>query len=183
MLDCLKLLRSWTSGGQRRYDVSSFTAKSAGTRATILYACVSSPKQREDLQRQCEYLKSQYPGAELIAEVGGGLNYKRKKMLALLERVMSGNVQCIVVAYKDRLFRFGFDLFAWICAKHSCEIVVLNKVKLSPERELVEDILAILHSFSARLYGFRKYKSEISQDSTLPRPDSPSNLENMAGSE
>ncbi len=172
-----------TSGGQRRYDVSSFTAKSAGTRATILYARVSSPKQREDLQRQCEYLKSQYPDAELISEIGGGLNYQRKKMLALLERVMSGNVQCIVVAYKDRLFRFGFDLFAWFCTKHSCEIVVLNQVKLSPDREMVEDILAILHCFSARLYGLRKYKSEIAQDESLPRPESPSNLEKMVSSE
>ena len=62
------------------------------------------------MQRQCEYLQSQYPDGELVKEVGGGLNYKRKKMLTILERIMSKNVKRIVVTYQDRLARFGFDL-------------------------------------------------------------------------
>jgi predicted site-specific integrase-resolvase len=169
-----------TPGGKRRYDISAFTTKSF--RPTIIYARVSSPKQRADLQRQCEYLQSKYPTAEVVSEVGGGLNYKRKKFLALLERVMSGDVERIVIAYKDRLARFGFDFFAWLCSQHSCEIVVLNQVELSPEREMVEDILAVLHCFSSRLYGFRKYKSEIVKDPDLPRAETPSNLEKMASS-
>ncbi len=155
----------------------------------ILYARVSSTKQKEDLQRQCEYLQSQYPDGELVKEVGGGLNYKRKKMLTILERVMSGNVKRIVVTYKDRLARFGFDLLQWLCTKHSCEIVVLHRVELSPEREMVEDILSILHCFSARLYGLRlrsipqeKYSSQISKDQSLPRKKSPSNLETVVSS-
>lgn len=172
-----------TSGGHRRYNVNGYTTKSARTRATILYARVSSQKQREDLQRQCEYLQSRYPEAELISEIGGGLNYKRKKMLAVLERVMSGDVERIVVAYSDRLLRFGFDLFDWFCTKHSCEIVVLNQVKLSPERELVEDILAILHCFSARLYGLRKYKSEITQDKSLSAGSTSSDMETVVSGE
>ncbi|NET28811.1 hypothetical protein [Okeania sp. SIO1I7] len=111
------------------------------------------------------------------------LTTNEKKMLAVLERVMSGNVQSIVVTYKDRLFRFGFDLLEWFCAHHNVRIVVLNKVELSPvcaafrlrsipkerKREMVEDILSILHCFSARLYGLRlrsipkeKYSSQIS---------------------
>lgn len=170
-----------TPGGQRRYDIRGFTTKSS--RLTIIYARVSSPKQREDLQRQCDYLESKYPGSEIIAEVGGGLNYKRKKFLALLERVMSGDIERIVIAYKDRLARFGFDFFAWLCAKNACEIVVLNQVELSPEREMVEDILAILHCFSARLYGLRKYKSEIAKDKDLPRAETPSNLEKVVSSD
>ena len=76
---------------------------------------------------------------------------------------MSGNVKRIVVTYQDRLARFGFDLLQWFCAKHSCEILVLHKVELSPQREMVEDILSIFHSFSARLYGLRKYSSQISK--------------------
>ena len=169
-----------TPGGKRRYDISAFTTKSS--RLTIAYARVSSPKQREDLQRQCNYLQSFYPTAEVVAEVGGGLNYKRKKFLALLERVMSGDIERIVIAYKDRFARFGFDFFAWLCSKNSCEIVVLNKVELSPHEEMVEDILAILHCFSARLYGLRKYKSEIAKDKDLPRRKTPSNLEKMVSS-
>jgi excisionase family DNA binding protein len=170
-----------TPGGQRRYDIRGFTTKSS--RLTIIYARVSSPKQREDLQRQCDYLESKYPRSEIIAEIGGGLNYKRKKFLALLERVMSGDIERIVIAYKDRLARFGFDFFAWLCAKNACEIVVLNQVELSPEREMVEDILAILHCFSARLYGLRKYKSEIAKDKDLPRAETPSNLEKVVSSD
>jgi len=97
------------------------------------------------LQCQSDYLQSQYPTAEIISEIGGGLNYKRKKFLALLERVMQGDIERIVIAYKDRLARFGFDFFAWLGAINSCQIVVLNQIELSPEREMVENILAILH--------------------------------------
>ena len=169
---CDRTLRYWeeqgkitairTAGGQRRYDITTYTTGTTGDRVIILYARVSSTKQKEDRERQCEYLQSQYPDGELVKEVGGGLNYKRKKMLTILERVMSGNVKRIVVTYQDRLARFGFDLLQWFCAKHSCEILVLHKVELSPEREMVEDILSILHCFSARLYGLRKYSSQIS---------------------
>ena len=95
---------------------------------------------------------------------------------------MQGDIERIVIAYKDRLARFGFDFFAWLCSLNSCEIVVLNQVELSPEREMVEDILAILHCFSARLYGLRKYTSVISKDKDLPRAETPSNLEKMARS-
>jgi predicted site-specific integrase-resolvase len=153
-----------------------------GTRSTILYARVSSPKQHEDLARQSEFLQSRYPSGELIAEIGCGLNYKRKKFIALLERVMSGDVERVMVAYKDRIARFGFDFFAWFCAQHACQLVVLNQVELSPEREMVEDILAILHCFSARLYGLKIYRTQIAKDSDLPQPSTPSNLENVASS-
>lgn len=169
-----------TPGGKRRYDITGFTIKSH--RQSVIYARVSSPKQREDLQRQCDYLQSQYPTAEIVAEIGGGLNYKRKKILALLERVMSGDIERIVIAYKDRLARFGFDFFVWLCAKNSCEIVVFNQIELSPQQEMVEDILAIMHCFSARLYGLRKYKSEIAKDQDLPRAETPSNLEKVVSS-
>ncbi|NEP77959.1 MAG: IS607 family transposase, partial [Okeania sp. SIO3B3] len=130
---CDRTLRYWeeqgkikairTAGGQRRYDITTYTTGTTGHRVIILYARVSSTKQKEDLERQCEYLQSQYPDGELVKEVGGGLNYKRKKMLAVLERVMSGNVQSIVVTYKDRLLRFGFDLLEWFCAHHNVRIV------------------------------------------------------------
>jgi predicted site-specific integrase-resolvase len=82
---------------------------------------------------------------------------------------MQGTIRGIVVAHKDRLARFGFDLFKWLCEQNGCEIVVLNETSLSPEAEMVEDILAILHCFSSRLYGLRKYKSAVSQDPDLPK--------------
>jgi predicted site-specific integrase-resolvase len=87
-----------------------------------------------------------------------------------LERVRKGDVGFIVVAHKDRLARFGFDLISWLCEQDGTKIVVLNQDGLSPERELVEDILAIVHVFSCRLYGLRKYKSAIKEDPDLSKP-------------
>ena len=122
-----------------------------------------------DLDRQIEYLTARYPDGEVVSEIGGGLNFKRKKILAVLERIMSGDVKRLVVAHKDRLARFGFDLFRWLCEQNGCELVVLNESSLSPSEEMVEDILAILHCFSSRLYGLRKYKAQMQEDSDLPK--------------
>jgi putative resolvase len=158
-----------TPSGQRRYNVQSYTAKSGSVRATVIYARVSSRAQQPDLNRQIAAVANLYPDAEIISEIGGGLNFKRKKLLALLERVMQGTVGRIIIAHKDRLARFGFDLYRWLCEQHGCEIVVLNETSLSPEQEMVEDILAILHCFSSRLYGLRKYKSQVKEDPDLPR--------------
>ncbi|BDT14880.1 transposase [Limnospira platensis NIES-39] len=105
----------------------------------------------------------------IIKDIGSGLNYKRKGLLSLLGQVLSGNVREVVVSHQDRLVRFGFDLIEWFCQQQNCQLVVLNKRDLSPEPEMVEDILAIVHVFSCRWYGLRKYKSVIKEDSDLPR--------------
>ncbi len=149
--------------------MQSYTAGTESVRTTVVYARVSSRAQQSALNRQVAALVALYPDAEVISEIGGGLNFKRKRLNALLERVMQGTVRRIIVAHKDRLARFGFDHFQWLCSYYGCEIVVLNETNLSPERELVEDILAILHCFSSRLYGLRKYKSQVSQDPDLSK--------------
>ena len=95
--------------------------------------------QSEDLSRQVAVFQEKYPQAEIV----GGLNLTRQKLTALLERVMSGDIATIGVAHKDRLARFGFDWLDWFCRKFGCSIVVLNETNLSPEAEMVEDILAI----------------------------------------
>ena len=154
-----------TPTGLRRYNIASVMGAVEGV--TIVYARVSSYKQRADLDRQADYLQSLYPEAEVIKEIGSGLNYRRKKFQAILERIMSGDVRCLVVAHKDRLARFGFEAFKFICESNDCQLVVCNNSNLSPEREMVEDILAIVHVFSCRLYGLRKYKKQIKEDSGL----------------
>ncbi|MGB5715003.1 MAG: IS607 family transposase [Waterburya sp.] len=158
-----------TPSGQRRYNIQGYTTQFVSDRVDVIYARVSSRAQKPDLERQVAALSSRYPEAEIISEIGGGLNFKRKKMLALLGRIMSGTVKRLIVAHKDRLARFGFDLFRWICEQNGCELVVLNETALSPEQEMVEDILAILHCFSSRLYGLRKYKTQMQEDSDLPK--------------
>ncbi len=158
------------SGRERRYDLDSYVkAQPKIPTAIVLYARVSSHAQRPDLDRQVARLVELYSTAEVVAEVGGGLNFKRKKFIALLERVLRRDVGTIVVAHKDRLCRFGFDLVKWLCEQHGCKILVLNEATLSPAEELVEDVLAIVHCFSSRLYGLRKYKSQMQEDKDLPK--------------
>ena len=160
----LKAIR--TPGGQRRFILEE-VEKIGGiprTIKTICYGRVSTHSQQDDLQRQLEHLRTRYPEAEIISEVGSGLNFKRKKFLAILERIIDGDIQRIVVAHPDRLVRFGFELVRWLCTKFECELVVLNDRQFSPQQELLQDMLSIIHCFSSRLYGLRKYKSSIKED-------------------
>ncbi|KOR34198.1 MULTISPECIES: IS607 family transposase [Planktothricoides] len=176
---CLHTLRRWerdgkiqairTPSGQRRYDIASYTGISneRTQRAIIAYARVSSRGQKADLDRQAAKLLELYPNAELVTDIASGLNFKRKGLRAILERVRQGDVGFIVVAHRDRLVRFGFDLISWLCELDGTKILVLNQDSLSPERELVEDILAIVHIFSRQLYRLTKYKSAIKEDPDL----------------
>lgn len=186
-----KTLRNWDEAGkistirtpsnQRRYDIDSVFG-SGQNRFVALYGRVSSHKQRYDLERQIDYLITLYPQAKIFKDIGGGLNFKRKGLLSLLGQVMSGDISTVVVAHQDRLARFGVDLIKWICEQNDCQLVVLNRSELSPEREMVEDILAIIHVFSCRLYGLRKYKSHIKEDPSLPRNQTSSDLADLDSS-
>ena len=98
---------------------------------------------------------------EWIDEVGGGLNFARKKFCEIMDAVERREVATLVVAHEDRLTRFGFAWFARLCANHGCTLLVLNNEHLSPEREMVEDLMTILHGFSARLPGLRHYKKTL----------------------
>ncbi|WP_242055766.1 MULTISPECIES: IS607 family transposase [Nostocales] len=174
---CLRTLRRWeaegkistikTPSGQRRYDVEKFIKKESepdGGRAIVIYARVSTRPQKADLDRQVERLSALYPGAEVVKEVGGGLNLRRKGLINLLGRVLRSDIRTIVVAHKDRLARFGFDIIEWLCEQFDCNIVVLNQVSLSPHAELVQDIVAILHSYHIRLYSIRRLENQIKQE-------------------
>lgn len=126
------------------------------------YARVSSRAQKPDLANQ-EKLLREYggPTMDIVAEIGGGLNFKRKRFLELIDAIERNEVGTLVVAHKDRLTRFGFDFFERFASKHGCSIVVLNKQEMSPEQEMVQDLMTIIHCFSSRLYGLRNYKRSI----------------------
>ena len=119
---------------------------------------VSTKKQNKDLERQTKRLTKKYPKAKIITEIASGLNYKRKGLQTILEQAMSGDSIKLVVTYKDRLARFGFELIQYIIERNGGSIVVLKNHKLSPQQELTEDMLSVMHSFSSKLYGMRKFK-------------------------
>ena len=139
---------------------------------TVIYTRVSTSNQKDDLNNQVEFLK-QYANAkgiivdEIFEDIGSGLNYNRKKWNQLLDDVMENQVKLILVSHQDRFVRFGFDWFERFCKKFNVEIVVVKNEKLSPQEELVQDIVSILHVFSCRLYGLRKYKKQIEGDEEL----------------
>lgn len=162
-----KIKHSKTPGGQRRYDLRDYlgteTTSGKTTRKRIIYARVSSASQKNDLERQVEHLQEQYPEYQVITDVGSGLNFKRKGLKTLVEYLVRGEIQEIVVTHRDRLARFGFELFELILSQTNPdgEIVVLDDRTTSPEEELANDLIAIITVFSSRLYGLRSHQNRL----------------------
>ncbi len=156
-----------TGGGHRRYDVEGYIKSKSQSIATVCYCRVSSTKQRDDLERQVEYMRSIYPSAEVIRDIGSGINFKRKGLRTLLERLMQGDKLQVVIAHRDRLARFGIDLIQYLIEQNGGELVVLDQTEHSPQEELTADLLAILHVFSSRMRGLRSYRDKIKEDKSL----------------
>ena len=156
-----------TEGNQRRYDVDSYIENSKPT-ITVCYCRVSSKKQSADLERQIAFMRAQYPDAEVVSDVASGLNFKRRGLLAILERIHQGDKLRVVFAYRDRLARFGTELIETLLERNGGELVVLNQREFSPEEELTTDLIAILTVFGARVNGLRRYRKEIKEDTSLP---------------
>ena len=154
--------------GQRLFDVESYV-RGAVVTSLICYCRVSSTKQRDDLERQVEFMRQQYPTAEIIKDIGSGLNFKRKGLRTLLNRLMRGDKLKVIIACRDRLCRFGFELFQYLVEQNGGEILVLDKTVHCPESELTADLLAILHVFSCRMHGLRSYSKQIKEDPNIPK--------------
>lgn len=154
-------------------------------RKVVAYARVSSRGQKDDLKYQIDFIRT-FANArgviidECIEDIGSGLNYNRPKWNALLQAVMNDEIQTIYVTYKDRFIRFGFEWFENLCRQHQTEIVVLNYVETSPDQELVEDLISIVHIFSCRLYGLRKYKKVIQSDKEVLSYETQSTSETLS---
>ena len=174
------LLKAYRTPTNRRYYTYEQYLEFKGIkdekdeRQTVIYARVSTRKQNDDLEKQTEFLR-QFCNAKgiiidrCIQDHGSGLNYNRKKWNDLLDDVMKGKIKIIVIAHKDRFVRFGYDWFESFCKRFGAEIVIVNNEALSPQEELVQDIISILHVFSCRLYGLRKYKVQMERDGDIAK--------------
>ena len=160
-----------TPSGQRLFDIDTWIGEQQPT-VTILYARVSSHKQKDDLERQIAYLRSKEPDGDIITDIASGINFKRRGLKTLLERSLSGDKLRVVVAHRDRLARFGFELVEWLIERNGGEIVVLSKSHhTSPTDELYQDLLAVLSVFTARMPGLRRYRDKIKNDPALSDDD------------
>lgn len=131
-------------------------------RLVIGYCRVSGNKQKDDLERQVEnmkvYLTAQGKPYEIITDIGSGINYNNKGLKELIQRITQNKVEKIVVLYKDRLLRFGFELVEYIASLHDCNIEIIDNIEKTEQQELIEDLVQIITVSSCKLQGKRSNK-------------------------
>ena len=161
----IKTIRS--PGGKRFYNVKEYLKNNnmipsepeVKKKRNICYARVSSHSQKEELENQKAILKQVYPDYELLYDIGSGINFKRKNFLKIIEYGLNDELETLVITYKDRLCRIGYDLVS-ILLKNT-EIKELYNNNKSPEEEVVNDLIEIITVFSSRVYGLRSYKDSL----------------------
>jgi predicted site-specific integrase-resolvase len=179
-----------TPGDHRLFDVRQFIGQqnsnipttkdnvkrssSKDDRKTIAYTRVSSAKQQPDLVRQrafvLEHIADKYPGCqhvEQVSDIGSGINFKRSGLLRVLGLVKAGQVQRLIVASRDRLARFAFELIEWLCTSSGTQIVVLDNTSTTEEDELGKDLMSIVQVYCCRWNGRRKYKKTGKQNKDM----------------
>ena len=127
----------------------------------ICYCRVSSFGQKDDLQRQIKFMQTKFPEHHIVTDIASGINFKRKGLRSILELACKGMLSEVVVAYRDRLCRFAFELIEWILHINGVKLMVCNESleTTSDNSELAEDLLAIINVFNCRVNGRRKYKN------------------------
>ena len=135
----------------------------------LIYCRVSNVGQKDDLKNQAEFLRTFCNARgiivdEVLTDIGSGLNYNRKHFNAIIDKAMQGSVKQVYITHKDRFVRFGYDWFENLLKRNGCEIIVVNNETLSPQEEMIQDLINIIHVFSCRIYGLRKYKKRIKED-------------------
>ena len=162
-----------SDGGTRYYseeDVLTFMGLSKPIdRKIIGYCRVSSTKQQDDLEKQVEniktYMYAKGYNFEIITDIGSGINYNKKGLESLIEKICNNEVEKIVILYKDRLIGFGYGLIEKICKIHNTEIEIVDNSTTSKEEELVKDLIQIVTAFSCKLHGRRaKQTKEMLQE-------------------
>jgi len=152
-----------TPGNKRLYNVDKYLngkQKKENIRRNICYARVSSLGQKDDLERQKKILINKYPDHELIEDIGSGMNLNKRGLKKIIHIAIKGELSELVIAHKDRLARFGFEIIKDLVEtySHGKIIILSNNIPRGKKDEMVEDILSIMNIYVAKLNGMRKYK-------------------------
>lgn len=130
----------------------------------IGYCRVSSHKQKDDLEKQIEnvktYMYAKGYSFEIITDIGSGINYNKKGLNQLIDMITNSEIDKIVVLYKERIIRFGYELIENLCTKYGTTIEIIDNTERTGEQELVEDMIQIVTVFSARLQGKKSHKAK-----------------------
>ena len=177
----IQTLRNWdkkgilkpshvTKGGTRYYSEEQLNhflglkSEKQINKKIIGYCRVSSHKQKDDLERQIENVKTYMYARgyqfEIITDIGSGINYNKRGLNQIIDMVTNSEVEKIVVLYKDRLIRFGYELIEKLCDKFGTVIEIIDSTEKTDEQELVEDLVQIITVFSCRLQGKRANKAK-----------------------
>ena len=157
------------SNGYRYYSEESILSytqerKTKKNLNVVGYARVSSKKQSDDLERQIKnlntYISSKYDSFDIITDIGSGINYNNPGLKKLIEKINKKEVDLIIVLYKDRLLRFGFELVEYFAQLNNVKIEILDKIDKNQDEELVEDLVQIITEFSCKIQGKRKTKTK-----------------------
>lgn len=150
-----------TPSGHRRYKIDKvFGGALDSKRRKIAYCRVSSPKQKKDLLSQENFMRERYPEHDIYSDIGSGTNVKRKSFRKMVQLVLQGSVEELVVSHRDRLCRIAFSFFGWLCEEYDTKLLVQDHDIRSAEEELTDDLLSIIHVFSCRRYGIRRYRAK-----------------------
>ena len=170
-----------SQGGTRYYSEEQrnqflgIAGRKKPKRITIGYCRVSSNKQKDDLERQIENVKTYMIARgyqfDIIQDIGSGINYNKKGLSQLIDKITNGEIDKVVILYKDRFIRFGYELIEKLCNKYGTEIEIIDNTEKTEEQELVEDLIQIVTVFSCRLQGERVNKAkkmikELMEDDT-----------------
>lgn len=170
------VLKAYRSPSNRRYYTHTQYLQYMGVksgdiqRINVIYARVSTRNQKEDLQNQLEFLRKYtlnlgIPIGNVYTDYGSGLTYNRKNWNALIDDCFDRKIDTIYISHKDRFIRFGFDWIQNLLERLTgTKIYVIENVTTTPQEELVQDLISIIHVFSCRVYGLRKYKKKLETD-------------------
>lgn len=164
-----------TPGGKRMYNAEKYLKEKecendlncnldeldeTKNKIKIGYARVSTINQKSDLINQKKILMEKYPDHKIIEDIGSGINLNRKGLRKIIDLAINGKIEEVVVVYKDRLTRFGYELIEDIIKKYSDgKITIIEKKEdTKPEEELMQDVLGIMNVFVVKMNGLRKYK-------------------------
>lgn len=170
-----------SNGGTRYYSTEQLKLFQSNNneRIVIGYCRVSTPSQKDDLETQVQNVKSYMYAKgykfDIIKDIGSGINYKKKGLKELINRIENNEVSKVVILYKDRLIRFGFELIEYLCEINNVEIEVIDNSECSKEKELTDDLIQIITVFANRLYGQHSKKTKRLIDEVRNNADNKEN--------
>lgn len=156
-----------STGGTRYYSTEQlkhFGKNEIQQKLVIGYCRVSTSSQKDDLENQVNNVKSYMIANgyqfEIITDIGSGINYKKKGLMELIDKISNKEVSKVVILYKDRLIRFGYELIEYLCEINGVALEVIDNSDKSKEQELTDDLIQIITVFANRLYGQRSKKTK-----------------------